>query len=352
MRRLRYDSLQHPDSMISTPNRRVAYWLIACALLVFAMIVLGGVTRLTRSGLSIVEWQPVSGILPPLSHEAWVAEFDKYKQTPEYRHVNRDMGLTGFQAIFWVEYSHRLLGRAIGVVFLLPLIYFAIRRRIDAALARRLGAIFLLGGAQGALGWYMVKSGLVNDPHVSPYRLTAHLGLAVFIYALLIASIVRVWGSRMTRVHAGTVRAAWLIVALVFVMILSGGFVAGTKAGFVFNTFPLMAGRFVPEGVLALQPWWRNLFENVATVQFDHRLIAYCLCIAIPAYWLYARARVSGGARLALHALPIALALQVLLGIATLLHVVPIPLAAAHQAGAVVVFTAALALALLLKTRP
>lgn len=336
---------------MNTPaNRRIAIWLLACAALVFAMVVLGGVTRLTRSGLSIVEWKPVAGAIPPITHESWVAEFEKYRLTPEYRHVNRDMDLAGFQRIFWVEYSHRLLGRAIGVVFLVPLLYFAATRKINAALAMRLGAIFVLGGAQGALGWYMVKSGLVNDPHVSPYRLTAHLGLAVFIYGLLVWSALRVMDARRAPVDAGVARGAWMIVALVFLMILSGGFVAGTKAGFAFNTFPLMYGRFVPEGVLALEPWWRNFFENLPTVQFDHRLLAYVLCVAIPAYWFYARKRIGhGAARLWLHFLPLTLALQVALGIATLLLVVPVPLAAAHQAGAMAVFTVALTLALLLK---
>jgi cytochrome c oxidase assembly protein subunit 15 len=339
--------------MTASANRRIAAWLLVCAALVFAMVVLGGVTRLTRSGLSIVEWKPVAGAIPPLTHEAWMAEFEKYKLTPEYRHVNRDMDLAGFQRIFWVEYAHRLLGRAIGVVFLVPLIWFAATRQIDGALARRLGAIFVLGGMQGALGWYMVKSGLVNDPHVSPYRLTAHLGLAVFIYGLLVWSALRVLDARRAPVDAGVARGAWTIVALVFLMILSGGFVAGTKAGFAFNTFPLMYGRFVPEGVLALEPWWRNFFENLPTVQFDHRLIAYLLCIAIPVYWFYARTRIgAGAARLSLHFLPLVLALQVALGIATLLLVVPVALAAAHQAGAMVVFTVALTLALLLQARP
>jgi cytochrome c oxidase assembly protein subunit 15 len=336
--------------MSTAANRRVAIWLLACAVLVFAMVVLGGVTRLTRSGLSIVEWKPVAGAIPPLTHSAWVAEFEKYKQTPEYLHVNRDMDLAGFQRIFRVEYSHRLLGRTIGVAFLLPLLWFAATRQIDRALAVRLGAIFVLGGAQGALGWYMVKSGLVNDPHVSPYRLTAHLGLAVIIYGLLVASALRLLDIRRTATVPGIVRAAWLIAALVFLMILSGGFVAGTKAGFAFNTFPLMYGRLVPEGLFALDPWWRNFFENLPTVQFDHRLIAYLLCVVIPAYWFFARSRIgAGAARAWLHLLPLALALQVALGIATLLLVVPVTLAAAHQAGAMAVFTVALLLALLLQ---
>lgn len=331
--------------MRSDPRRAVIVWLIVCCTLVFAMVVLGGVTRLTRSGLSIVEWQPIVGTLPPLTDAQWEATFAKYRQTPEYLKVNLGMSLAEFKSIFWVEYAHRLLGRTIGLAFLLPFLYFLARRRIERRLAPKLVALFVLGGLQGALGWYMVASGLVDNPHVSPYRLTAHLGLAVLIYGYMLWIVFDLArGAPAAGMDSGVRRYAWVYTALVFVMILSGGFVAGTRAGFAFNTFPLMNGAWVPPGALALEPWWRNPFENVATVQFDHRLIAYMLIAAGIGLWLAVRRR-AAGAQTAATLLLAALALQVLLGITTLLWVVPIPLAAAHQAGALIVFSAALYLA-------
>ena len=323
--------------------RPIALWLFTCCALIFAMVVLGGVTRLTRSGLSIVEWQPIVGAIPPLNEAQWEQAFAKYRQTPEYLKVNYGMSLAEFQSIFWVEYAHRLLGRLIGLAFLLPLGYFLLRRRVHGPLAWKLGALFVLGGLQGALGWYMVASGLVDDPRVSPYRLTAHLGLAVLIYGYMLWVALGLWQrSAMAGAVATGVRGyAAALTALVFLMILSGGFVAGTRAGFAFNTFPLMVDRFVPPGLYALSPWWVNWFENVATVQFNHRLLAYALIAATLALWVAVRRR-AALARGAANALVAALALQVLLGIVTLLWIVPVPLAAAHQAGALLVFTAAI----------
>lgn len=331
---------------MTTPDRQpVALWLLACAALVFAMVVVGGVTRLTRSGLSIVEWEPIVGAIPPLTQEQWDGAFERYKQTPEYQKVNAGMDLDGFKTIFYVEWFHRLLGRLIGFVFLLPFLYFLIRKRIERRLAPRLAAIFVLGGLQGALGWYMVRSGLVDVPRVSPYRLTAHLGLAVAIYALILWTALSLLAPRPAAASAlrPLRRAAVGLAALIYVMLLSGGFVAGTRAGFAFNTFPLMNGRFLPEGMYALTPWWTNLFENIATVQFNHRLIAYLLAAAIPSFWFVARHfNLPARARLAAHLLLAALAAQISLGIATLINVVPVPLAAAHQAGALLLFTIAL----------
>jgi cytochrome c oxidase assembly protein subunit 15 len=325
-------------------HRPVAVWLLVCCVLIFVMVVLGGVTRLTRSGLSIVEWQPIAGAIPPLTEQAWETEFAKYRLTPEYRKINFGIGLSQFKSIYWVEYTHRLLGRLIGAAFLLPFLYFWIRRRLDRPLVCKLAALFVLGGLQGALGWYMVASGLIDNPRVSPYRLTAHLGLAVLIYGYLFWIAL---GLLVRKPPAATAQPLWrfglAVTALVFVTILAGGFVAGTHAGFVFNTFPLMHGQFVPAGAYSLSPWWRDLFENVATVQFNHRLLAYALLIAVPLLWFKAlRARVAAPARRAAHWLLAALLLQVTLGIATLLHAVPIPLAAAHQGGALLVFSAAL----------
>lgn len=332
--------------MNTTPNRQVAYWLLACCVMLLAMVVLGGVTRLTHSGLSIVEWQPLVGTIPPLNQEQWNEVFHKYQQTPEYQLVNQGMGLEEFQSIFWVEYSHRLLGRGIGLVFLLPFLYFLVRRKIDTKLMRRLGGIFLLGGLQGALGWYMVTSGLINDPRVSQYRLTAHLGLAFIIYAAIFLTALGILFPR-TQPAAAEIRPlrrfSYLLTGLIFVMVLSGGFVAGIRAGFAFNTFPLMNGQLIPGDIMMLQPWYRNFFENMATVQFDHRLIAWLLAFLIPLFWFRSRRlELPRHTRLACDLLLAMLAAQITLGISTLLLVVPISLAAAHQAGALLLFSVSL----------
>jgi len=328
---------------LAAHNRAVAAWLLVCCALVFAIVVVGGVTRLTRSGLSIVEWQPIVGTLPPLDEAAWLEAFGKYKETPEYRLVNPGMNLEGFKGIFWWEYVHRLLGRLIGAAFLLPLLWFALRGRIARALAWKFAAIFGLGALQGALGWYMVQSGLVDNPRVSQFRLTAHLGIAFLIYAAML------WiAFDLLFAHAGPVSRrlrgfAFALAALVFVMVLSGGLVAGTRAGLAYNTFPLMNGRFVPPEIFSLDPWYLNFFSNMATVQFDHRLIAWLLAFLVPWFWMRVRREAAPRrAKLAADLLLGALALQITLGIATLLLAVPAPLAAAHQAGGRRVFSAAL----------
>jgi len=320
-------------------ERAVAIWLLACCALVFAMVVVGGVTRLTHSGLSIVEWQPIVGAVPPLDDEAWREAFGKYQDTPQFRQVNPDMDLDGFKRIFWWEYVHRLLGRFIGAAFLLPLVWFAARGRIPRELTWKLAGIFVLGGLQGAMGWYMVKSGLVDDPRVSQYRLAAHLALALAIYTAMLWIALGLLFQR-TR-EAGPRRFAFALAALVFVQAIAGSFVAGIRAGLAYNTFPLMNGHLVPPGMLVIEPWYLNLFSNIATVQFDHRLIAWILAALVPLFWLRTRGA-SPRVRLAASLLLAALALQIALGIATLLAVVPVPLAAAHQAGAILVFTAAL----------
>jgi cytochrome c oxidase assembly protein subunit 15 len=332
----------------AAPDGRVAAWLFVCCALVFAMIVVGGVTRLTHSGLSIVEWQPIVGTMPPLSDAAWQETFAKYQQTPQYRLVNQGMTLEGFKGIFWWEYVHRLLGRLIGVAFFVPLVWFVARRKIPQTYALGLFGIFVLGALQGAMGWYMVKSGLVDDPRVSQFRLTAHLALALAIFACMLwlaLDIVRPMRASMTsaaeRSARRWARGAVLLIAL---MILTGGFVAGIRAGFAYNTFPLMNGAIVPPEIFMLEPWWRNFFWNMATVQFDHRAIAWLIAIFVPVLWwkLNATERLPHPARTASHFLLGLVVLQIALGISTLLFVVPIPLAAAHQAGAVLVFAAAL----------
>ena len=331
-------------------ERRIAAWLITCCALAFAMVVLGGITRLTHSGLSIVEWQPIVGTLPPLTSADWQELFLKYQQTPEYQKVNPGMSLAGFKGIFWLEYFHRLLGRLIGAAFVVPFLYFLWRRALAMPLALKLGGIFVLGALQGLMGWYMVKSGLVDDPRVSQYRLTAHLALALAIYGAMLwvaldllfpetGRSVALPGLRRAR------RLAWAITALVIAMVVTGGFVAGIRAGYAYNTFPLMNGNLIPPELFLIEPWYLNFFNNMATVQFDHRLIAWLLAFAVPWLWYEAgRAGPPAHTRLLIHLLLAALAVQIALGIATLLLVVPVALAAAHQAGALVVFTLALTL--------
>jgi len=329
-------------------SRGVAAWLFVCCALVFAMVVVGGVTRLTHSGLSIVEWQPIVGTLPPLSEAEWQQTFAKYQQTPEYRLVNHAMGLAEFKGIFWWEYFHRLLGRMIGVAFLVPLLGFVARRSIPRGYALRLFGIFLLGGLQGALGWYMVKSGLVDDPRVSQFRLTAHLGLALAIFAAMFWVALSLVHPQRAVLASPAQRSArsWALglAGLVFVTALSGGLVAGIRAGFAYNTFPLMNGSLVPPEIFMIEPWWRNFFWNMATVQFDHRALAWLIALLVPALWWKLRTvdGLPGRARYGGQWLLAAAAVQVALGIATLLLVVPIPLAAAHQAGAVALLAAAL----------
>ena len=330
-------------SSVEMHGRGIAFWLLACCALVFAMVVVGGVTRLTHSGLSIVEWQPIVGAVPPLDDAAWQEAFGKYKATPEFREINPGMDLDGFKRIFWWEYVHRLLGRLIGAAFLLPFLWFAVRGWFSRPLMWKLAGVFLLGGLQGALGWYMVQSGLVDDPRVSQYRLAAHLGAALLIYAAMVWIALGLLRPLAAAAPRALRRFACALVALVFVMAISGAFVAGIRAGLAYNTFPLMGGHAVPPGMFVLDPWYLNFFANVATVQFDHRAIAWLLAILVPWFWvLVRRASATPRARLAADLLLAALALQIALGIATLLLVVPVPLAAAHQAGAMLVFTAAL----------
>jgi heme a synthase len=334
-------------SMDSRSRTQVATWLLICCTLVFMMVVVGGVTRLTHSGLSIVEWQPIIGTLPPLTDSQWQDTFHKYQQTPEFEKVNFDMSLEKFKGIFWWEYFHRLLGRLIGGAFLLPFLYFLLRGRITGNLRWKMAGIFVLGGLQGAMGWYMVKSGLVDDPRVSHFRLTAHLGLALLIFAAMFWVALDLLRPTIAASGAGAPsgmkRFAVGLSALIFFMALSGGLVAGIRAGFAYNTFPLMNGHWIPPEILMIDPWYLNFFNNMATVQFDHRLIAWALAIAVPVFWQKSRGfELEPRARLACNLFLAMLTIQIALGISTLLLAVPVPLAAAHQAGAVLLFAASL----------
>lgn len=327
-----------PDTLPGR-ERIIAGWLLFCCVMIFAMVVLGGVTRLTGSGLSMVEWDPIFGVVPPLNDAEWQAVFDKYRASPEYQKVNVRMDVEGFKSIYWFEFAHRLLGRAIGTVFLLPFLYFLWRGWVRPPLTYKLAAMFVLGGLQGALGWYMVASGLVDDPHVSQYRLTAHLLLAFVIYGYILWVALDLLYPRRIIYEAPRLRAGTTaFLALVTLTIGSGGLVAGLKAGYAYSTFPLMDGHLVPKAIFLLDPLWRNFFENIATVQFDHRLLATLVLIGGIALWLAAR-RLPGALRLRAHLLLAMIGVQIGLGISTLLLHVPVGLASAHQAGALVLLT-------------
>ena len=327
-------------------RRAIGVWLLVCCAMVFVMVVLGGVTRLTHSGLSMVEWKPLTGILPPLTTAEWHEAFAKYRQYPEFQKLNRGMDLAGFKAIFWLEYVHRLWGRAIGVVFAVPFVYFLLRRRIERSLAPKLAVMFVLGGLQGLMGWYMVRSGLVDRPDVSQYRLTVHLGAAFAIYGYMFWVALDLLLPRpapLAEPRRSMHRLVLALLAVIVVTVLSGGLVAGTDAGLAYNTFPLMDGRLVPEGLLAMNPPLANAFENVIMVQFNHRVLALATAVLTVVLWLLARrAALPSRARAAHHALLGAAALQLVLGIATLLSAVALPVATVHQAGALVLFTALL----------
>jgi len=332
---------------ISENDRAILRWLQVCLVLVFAMIILGGVTRLTDSGLSMVTWHP-TGMLPPLDTEQWLVEFDLYKQYPEFQKLNSDMTLDGFKSIYWFEYSHRMLGRLIGVVFLLPFVYFWLRKMIKPGLTPRLMIMFVLGGLQGLLGWYMVKSGLVSNPHVSQYRLSAHLLSAILIYGFILWTIFNLVTTSEYRRLAESSVAAWRklslgLVILVLITIVSGGFVAGLKAGLIFNTFPLMGGSLVPEGIGALSPWYLNPLENMVAVQFNHRWLAILTGIILVAWYIRGRSHFEEAMlQRSFKLVGMMVIIQLVLGITTLLMQVPVLLGALHQAGALLLFSALL----------
>ncbi len=312
----------------------VRLWLLAVAFLVFAMVIVGGATRLTDSGLSITEWRPLVGIVPPLSQADWLAVFDKYQLIPEYSVVNRGMTLEEFKFIFWWEWAHRLLGRIIGAAFLVPFLFFAATGGLARRYWPRFIGLFILGGLQGGLGWYMVTSGLVDRVDVSQYRLSAHLTLATAIFAAILWVAFGLAGKR-RRPVAGREAWALVIVALIVLQVAAGGFVAGLDAGMGYNTWPLMDGKLLPDGLLVMQPAWRNAFENAMTVQFDHRLLAYAIAVIVAAHAYVVR---SGAALLLLAAV----LLQIVLGIWTLLAQVPLGLGLIHQGGALILLAAAL----------
>jgi cytochrome c oxidase assembly protein subunit 15 len=320
-------------------RRAIRAWLLVVAALVFVTAAVGGATRLTGSGLSIVEWRPVVGALPPLSDAAWQAEFAKYKTIPQYQEVNRGMSLNAFKFIYWWEWGHRLLGRLIGVAFLLPLLWFLWKGWIEPAMRLRLWAIFGLGALQGAVGWWMVSSGLAERVSVSQYRLAFHLTLACAIFAMLLWVAQRLKPRGSIDLAPRIRLSALALVVLLLAQIYLGALVAGLRAGLIYNTWPLIDGAFVPAAARLFfeQPWWRNFFENALTVQFNHRMVAYVIVVlAILHAADVVRAVSAGSALNSALLLASAIALQAGIGIVTLLHVVPLSLALLHQAMAVV----------------
>jgi cytochrome c oxidase assembly protein subunit 15 len=326
-------------------NRAVRFWLLAVAGLIAIMVLVGGATRLTESGLSIVEWKPVTGTLPPLTETQWTEAFEGYKAIPQYRELNAGMSLAEFKTIFWWEWSHRLLGRVIGVAYLLPFLFFLWRGALSAELKRRLWLIFGLGALQGAVGWWMVASGLSQRVEVSQYRLATHLVLALLIFAVIVWTLRRLADRPHVAAQPRLKITGIVLVALTFVQLYFGALVAGLRAGRVYNTWPDIDGGFIPsaERLWFETPWWRNLFDNTLTVQFEHRMTAYALfALAI----LHALDAISSRASTAVISgaswLVAAITLQATLGILTLLNQVPIDLALAHQAVAIVVLTLAI----------
>jgi heme a synthase len=326
--------------------RAIRIWLLIIAALVLIMVVVGGATRLTGSGLSITEWKPIIGALPPMSEAAWQDAFEKYKQIPQYQAVNKGMTLEGFTAIFWWEWGHRFLGRAIGFVFLLPFAYFLLRRAIPRAFIPKVAALFVLGGAQGGLGWFMVASGLMGSDriYVSQYRLAAHLALATIIagYAFWLALTIREDGQERKAAppvsSAGV--AAIVLAGLIYLQIIEGAFVAGLKAGHASDTWPLMGGHFIPYGLTDHSPLYMNLFENHIAVQFVHRMIAYCIALYALAFAaaVWSRPALKGPAI----AIGAAVLMQIALGVATIVHGVPLVYALLHQGNAMLVLAASL----------
>ena len=323
-------------------SRQIAYWLFCCAAVIFGMILLGGVTRLTNSGLSMVDWKPLMGIVPPLSEADWQHMFFKYQQFPEYQKINMGMSLEAFKSIFMYEYLHRVLGRLIGVIFILPFLFFYFTKRIKAGLTPKLLIMLLGGGFQGLLGWYMVKSGLVDKPDVSQYRLTAHLGAAVLIYSFILWTAFGLVSPKSSQ-PSQLKTFAYSLSGLIFLMILSGGLVAGTKAGYAYPTWPLMGDSFIPAGPYSMSPGWLAAFEDITTIQFNHRIFAYVIVALVLTFAAKAlKSDIQGPAKIGLFFMLGFLVLQVTLGISTLIFYVPVPVAAAHQVGAVALLSASL----------
>ena len=333
--------------MNSNSSKPIIIWLLSGCILIFLMVVIGGITRLTRSGLSITEWNLIMGTIPPLNDVDWQMAYEKYQQTPEFQKINYDMPLEEFKYIFFWEFLHRFIGRMIGVVFLIPFIYFVIKKRFDSVMMKKALFLFLLGGLQGTIGWYMVYSGLQNDPHVSHYRLAMHLITAFITFGFTLwfaLDLIYPYNKEYSILKKDKTlyKLSKVILAIICLQIIYGAFVAGLHAGKVYTTFPKMGDEWIASAINALQPMWRNFTENLAGVQFIHRTIAWTLVLLIGMYWYVSLTfNLSKRQRSAIKHLSYVLVYQFLLGVFTLIYSVPVVLGVLHQMGAFLLFTAA-----------
>lgn len=332
--------------MLDKANRPIIIWLFSGCFLIYAMVLIGGITRLTHSGLSMVEWNMIVGSLPPINDADWQEPFLKYQQTPEYQQINNHFTLKEFKSIYWWEYTHRLLGRTIGIVFLLPFSYFLIRKKLNAVLIRNLLVVLVLGGFQGFLGWYMVKSGLTKEPHVSHYRLAAHLisALTVFGFTFWVAlDLLFPKGKYQGKKLSGIKPYLYILFIVVIIQIIYGAFVAGLKAGLFYTTFPKMNDQWIANEVIALTPWWKNFIESIPGVQFLHRYIAYLAVLLTAIIWIKSRnIELTTLQRNMINLLIYVVFIQFLLGVLTLIYSVPVLLGVLHQTGAFILFASTL----------
>jgi cytochrome c oxidase assembly protein subunit 15 len=313
-------------------RRVVGFWLLGIAAIILAMVTVGGLTRITGSGLSITQWDPILGAIPPLSDAAWADAFAKYRRIPQYIHENAGMSLDAFRGIFWWEWAHRLLGRLLGVLFVVPFIWFAWVGAIARRDWPRMLLLFALGGLQGFVGWWMVESGLETRVSVSQYRLAIHLGVALILLVAILWTALEYLRSSQTTTRPVLAKWPFVIAALVYIQMLLGALVAGLHAGLIYNTWPSMDGRAMPEDAFVLSPWWLNFFENPGMAQFDHRIGAYIVALSVFVLWWFERkTKLTGLARRSGNALLHLTLFQIALGIATLLLQAPEFLAATHQ---------------------
>lgn len=339
--------------MAKDQNKKMIWWLLSGCFLIFAMVVVGGITRLTHSGLSITEWNLIMGVVPPLNEHDWNEAFSKYQMFPEYKYLNHDLTLESFKSIFMWEYIHRIIGRLLGIVFIVPFLYFYFKGKIGKKLMLRLLLIFGMGALQGFLGWYMVQSGLQDNPHVSHYRLALHLIMAFLTYSLLLYTALDLVDTEKIEYKEPEViqklkrlrQDVLLFFILLCLQVIYGGFVAGLKAGSIYNTFPSMGGEWLPQAVAALHPWWLNLFGNMAGVQFVHRSIAWILAVyGLFFIYAYLDKMIPLKVRRAILLLVLVLVLQFTLGVITLLYAVPLTMGVLHQLGAFMLLSSAILL--------
>ena len=332
--------------MKNNPNKSIIIWLLAGCFLIYIMVVIGGITRLTHSGLSMVEWNMIIGSMPPTSEADWQIPFEKYKQSPEYQIINNQFSLDEFKSIYWWEFIHRMLGRIIGVVFLVPFFYFLLKKKFDKPFLKKMLILLALGALQGVLGWFMVKSGLQKSPHVSHYRLAAHLISAFTVFGFTFWYALDLLYPKIleeTEIHKKVNRLAKITFGLIVLQIIYGAFVAGLKAGLLYNTFPRMGTSFLPDTLLSFEPFWKNFSENPSGVQFIHRYLAYFVVIIVVFLWETVRKlELTPLQRKTSNIMLSIVFIQFLLGIITLLYAVPVTLGVLHQTGAFVLFAATL----------